>query len=249
MMKKLGVLYLLILISILLCSCAKNKVYEKSDELSSKSITIEKCEYVYENVKNKTSVKIHYPQINGLKDVDIQTKINTNLKDGALKDFASHWNMEGLTLEIDYDLANMSGYYISVKFHGTGESGSYPTNLGYAININLSTGNIISLEEIMDVDGLLSILNSGKFNLEVKDDFILEEYTYQELAERYKDLAMSELELPRYNTFYFTTEMLGIYIYFPHVLGDYRILEIDFNDINSDMRYSDLFWDAVDNVK
>lgn len=41
-------------------------------------------------------------------------------------------------------------------------------------------------------------------DLEAKNDYILEEYTFEELAERYMHLGMSELELPRFSTIYFT---------------------------------------------
>gem|GEM_PF-3143192 len=244
-MKRVGLLCFFILLLILLCNCTKGENHSNFDESVSKSIAVRRCEYVYKNKEDKTSVKIYYPQIDGLKNIDIQTKVNTLLKDGALNDYTNYWNMEGLMLEIDYDLAYMNGYYISVKFNGIGESGSYPTSLGYATNINLSTEDKISLEELLDVDGLLSVLSIGKVYLEAKNDYILEEYTFEELAERYKHLGMSELELPRYSTFYFTANRLGIYIYFPHVLGDYRSFEIDFNEINSDIRNENFFWKSV----
>ena len=214
----------------------------------SKSVTAKRYEYDFKNAEDKTNVKIYYPQIDGMEDINIQTQINALLKEEGLNDYSNRWNIENLTLEVDYSIVYISEKYMSVKFYGTGDADSYPTNLGYAINIDLSTGDRISLEEIVDIDGFLKILSSGKGYFEIENDFILEEYTYQELAKQYQNDDTDELAVPRYKTFHFTADRLGIYIYFPHALGDYRIIEMDFKDISSSIRNNDMFWESINDT-
>jgi len=215
----------------------------------SKSVTVKRCEYDYKNAENKTNVKIYYPQIDGMVDLDIQTQINTLLREEGLNDYSNRWNIENLTLEVDYSIVYINEKYMSVKFYGTGDADSYPTNLGYAINIDLSTGDRISLEEIVDIDGFLKILSSGKGYLEIENDFILEDYTYQELTKQYQNDDKDELAVPGYNTFYFTADRLGIYIYIPHAFGDYRTIEVDFKDIRSNVRNNDMFWKSISDTE
>jgi len=215
----------------------------------SKSVTVKRCEYDYKKAENKTNVKIYYPQIDGMVDLDIQTQINTLLKEEGLNDYSNRWNIENLTLEVDYSIVYINEKYMSVKFYGTGDADSYPTNLGYAINIDLSTGDRISLEEIVDIDGFLKILSTGKGYLEIENDFILEDYTYQELTKQYQNDDKDELAVPGYNTFYFTADRLGIYIYFPHAFGDYRTIEVDFKDIRSNVRNNDMFWKSISDTE
>ncbi|WP_143320582.1 DUF4163 domain-containing protein [Clostridium sp. HBUAS56010] len=127
-MKRINSICLLTLLLILLCGCSKSISHGNFNESASKSVSDKRCEYVYENQEDNTNVKIYYPQIDGLEDINIQTKINKRLKDGALNDYANYWNMDGLMLEINYDISYMSESYISVRFKGIGQSGSYPTS-------------------------------------------------------------------------------------------------------------------------
>ncbi|MBQ6786737.1 MAG: hypothetical protein IJO85_03340 [Lachnospiraceae bacterium] len=120
-------------------------------------------------------VKLTYPQLSGMQNTELQTKLNENIKQTLLQGSAD----EGLTaFEYSYEIASMGAGVVSFVFKGyvNYEGSPYPINAIKTLNLNLITGESIRLKDYADVATVVSALETG-WGYEVasegivKDDF------------------------------------------------------------------------------
>jgi hypothetical protein len=105
---------------------------------------------------SQCTISIEYPQISGMKDSLSSQKINEYLKDvfTNIPEFYEIENCDStnaLIYEVSYTTSLNSDGFISLIFnyyeYSGGAHGNYSS---FGININTHTGNLISLEEVID---------------------------------------------------------------------------------------------------
>lgn len=120
-------------------------------------------------------VRLTFPQITGMQDTELQTRINENIKQTLMQGSAQ----EGVTaFEYDYEVASMGAGVVSFVFKGyvNYEGSPYPANEVKTLNLNLLTGESVRLKDYADVATVVSALETG-WGYEVaskgilKDDF------------------------------------------------------------------------------
>ena len=118
--------------------------------------------------KKEKNVVINYPQLTGFKNKNIQNKVNKTIKDAALsryyfakkKDSNFFDNAENI---IDYTIEYIDKNIISIVFRGYSyemvnkEMRSVYFEI-YTVNVNLHTGNIITINELFE-DSYKEIIN------------------------------------------------------------------------------------------
>ena len=120
-------------------------------------------------------VKLVFPQITGMQNTELQTRINENIKQTLMQGSTQ----EGLTaFEYDYETVSMGAGVVSFAFKGyvNYEGSPYPTNEVKTLNLNMITGESVRLKDYADVATVVSALETG-WGYEVssegisKDDF------------------------------------------------------------------------------
>lgn len=120
-------------------------------------------------------IKLTFPQISGMQDTQLQTRINESIKQMLMQGSTQ----DGLVVyEYNYETASMGAGVVSFVFKGyvNYEGSPYPTNEVKTLNLNLITGESVRLKDYADVATVVSALETG-WGYEVastgilKDDF------------------------------------------------------------------------------
>lgn len=120
-------------------------------------------------------IKLTFPQITGMQDTELQTRINENVKQTLLQGSTQ----EGLVaFEYTYKTVSRGTGVVSFVFEGyiNYEGTPYPINDVKTLNLNLITGENVRLKDYADVASVVSALETG-WGYEVasegiaKDDF------------------------------------------------------------------------------
>jgi len=103
-------------------------------------------------IKNKdiyTDIFIEYPQIKNMESFEIEMKINKLLKEKAISVYKDE-GIEGLSLPMKTKVEYFNSDIISVKYTGYGYyfGAVNGTEIMYATNINLRTGEIIDIHNL-----------------------------------------------------------------------------------------------------
>lgn len=118
-------------------------------------------------------VKLTYPQLSDMQNMELQTKLNENIKQTLLQGSAD----EGLTaFEYNYETASMGAGVVSFVFRGyiNYEGSPYPINAVKTLNLNLITGESIRLKDYVDVATVVTALETG-WGYEVASEGILKD--------------------------------------------------------------------------
>ena len=140
--------------------------------------------------KKEKNVVINYPQLTGFKNKNIQNKVNKTIKDAALsryyfakkKDSNFFDNAENI---IDYTIEYIDKNIISIVFRGYSyemvnkEMRSVYFEI-YTVNVNLHTGNIITINELFK-DSFKKIINKRDLDFCLYND-----YYYEASVNKYK---------------------------------------------------------------
>lgn len=108
-------------------------------------------------VYEEGAVKVTYPQLSGMANTEIQTKLNEGIRQTVLQGS----NAEGLsTYEYSYETASMGTGVVSFVFKGyeNYEGSAYPVNEVKTLNLNLLTGENVRLKDYADVATIVSAL-------------------------------------------------------------------------------------------
>lgn len=181
------------------------------------------------------NVKINYPQITGLKDLEQQNAINALIRDEALKVRNYYAGADQpFTLEIDYQLKLVRENLLSIQYTGVGyaEGAAYPNNLIFTTNIDLRNGSKLRLKDLVNInESLVKTLQSEKLkSLKPEHHEILKGFTDEELLDK----------LNRADSFsYLTIDSLGISLSVPHAIGDHAEFEIKYSAILNHFKIKD----------
>ena len=118
-----------------------------------KSVVYEITDAVYED----GAIKLHYPQITGMDDENIQNSINQSVEQEVKADIA----MEGLSsYEIEYEIATQGSGVLSVILRGyyNTDNQAYPVQFVKTFNIDMTTGKNLRFKDYADVAKVVSCL-------------------------------------------------------------------------------------------
>jgi hypothetical protein len=104
---------------------------------------------------DKLIYNIKYPQISGLSDNEKQKKINSTLKDEALKVLKYYENPFGsVELNIHYEIVLKNTNILSIQYWGLGSisNAAHPNSLFFTTNINIKKGDKLRLKDIVNMD-------------------------------------------------------------------------------------------------
>lgn len=106
-------------------------------------------------------VKVTYPQLTGMQNEEIQSKLNEGIKQAVLQGSTQ----EGLSAyELKYETASMGAGVVSFVLRGyvNYEGSAYPVNEIKTLNLNLLTGENLRLKDYADVAAVVSSLETAQ---------------------------------------------------------------------------------------
>ncbi len=203
---------------------------KKSDIRNRPSYSLKLNTYELIEEDSMTRVKIDFPQIEGLKNSDIQKIANKKLYQIPIKDiYTKYWETKGLNLESKYKVME-SGAVLSVLYYGEPyvDGTNHPEKVCFAVNIDLESGDVLCLKDIFDFQELKNKFKGGDFFMVegIDDIFQNEEIdTYEVLLSYYENDPIIYGDLDHQLDFYLNEERIGIIINLPHAYGDYARFE------------------------
>jgi hypothetical protein len=204
------------------------------------------------------NVKINYPQLKSISDINKQKEINDKIKSEALKSLNYYGgNTSGVTLEINYSIEWKGKRLLSIQYSGTGyaEGAAHPNNLFYSTNISLIDGSILRLKDLVKIDnafvekfknGVYRTRNSQNTpEIEEAAIIIRDGLTTDDLIQTFNNAdSLDNIGTENHSdTFsYFTQNSLGITISVPHAVGDYAEFLINYADIEKSLNVNNEIW-------
>ncbi len=187
------------------------------------------------------SVLISYPVFSFQKTIDANA-INQQIKEDALR-ILEYFdvNMESDTLDITYEIADITKDWISIVYSGSYSraDAAYPTAVKYTSNLSLKDGLHLQISQMRPVEELAQKIVEGNYRVigesEELKTAIREMIAGLDLAELIQyleaaDFGMESYEAyPEWFSFWNTIEgetQISIIMPVVHALGDYAVLEI-----------------------
>lgn len=186
--------------------------------------------------KNSNDIKIFFPQVNGLSDKTKQEKINGLIRNAVLVDNQDNINLykDDLSLyrsfDLNYTLMWTSNNLLSVLFYGyfDEKQAPHPNNVIYTVNINMKTGSILKLSDILNSnnDFIQLFINKSQF---VGGGTTLD---FEAIKRDYFNADKLKLYFDNYQAYYFTSSGVVFTISTWHGIGDYSLFSLNFSDIS-----------------
>lgn len=222
-----------------------------TDNLIMVSYQINTGNYTENNAKK--NIDISYPQIIISGDSDRQSSINDLLKREALYfvNMFSEDDTRHLSMRIKYKITCLSKDLLSVQYLGSAyiQGAPYPSNLFYTTNIDISAGNKLRLQDVVNIDEnfvakfrdeglkplrLGEIINGEKVFVK---RFGTDPRTPLDTINLFNDA-----DLARGIYCYFTSDSLGISVPVAHAIGDHAEFEIKYREITSNIKDEKIAW-------
>lgn len=206
------------------------QVFKPEDFVSQADYTIVSDNYVLDD-KAGNNIKIVYPKIIGFVDGNRQDEINNLLKNAAF--IATKQVDQNLTLDLDYTISLTTNRLISVQYDGFYyvTTAAHPINYFHTVNIDLETGKMLLLQDMVGVDDQLAdkIINQGNGVSEYLTSLEIEDIKNNYLLDsRREDWNTTIYEC---NSFYLTPDHLGISFPTIHAMGDHIEYEIPYEKV------------------
>lgn len=198
-------------------------LYEDSDYL----LSLVSKRYHRLDIEADADITINYTQLSNFHNQKLLNDINEMLLDNALSDWRIE-SEEGLKLNI-IQSSNIYQNYLSITKWTDCHiyNAQHPWCSFSSMVIDINTGNILNLEELMIIDETIKDkIYSGYF--------INNRFSHEECLEMhvYAQLCSSILEHPyASNNFFLRDEGVSFIIDVPHVMGDYLIFYISIEDL------------------
>lgn len=219
------------------------KQEETSSEKATKQETTEAEKEVdwTEKIFTEESIFISYPVFSFQKTVDANS-INQRIQEDALR-ILEYFdvNMESDTLDITYEIADITENWISIVYCGSYSrtDAAYPIEVKYTSNLSLIDGQHLQLSQMESVTDLAQRILEGKYRVigeeeELKTAIceLVKGMDQEELAQNLEtaDFGMESYEAyPEWFSFWSTIEgktQISVVMPVIHALGDYAVLEI-----------------------
>jgi hypothetical protein len=246
MFKKAIIVILLILSTLGLGAC--NKDEQQLNNSTEDDYRVIESNYSKSNDVLKLNIK--FPQISGLNDSDKQKKINSTLKDEALKVLKYYEDPYGhVELNINYKIILKDLNILSIQYSGVGyvSNAAHPNNLFYTTNINMKTGDRLRLPDVVNIDEKFAdmFLNGTFKALWPEQSESLKYLTKEQIQKQFKEAdSLDNINTDKQSDVfsYFTNDSLGISISVSHAIGDHAEFEIKYKDLKDNIKTENEIW-------
>ena len=175
------------------------------------------------------NIKIEYPKVIGLFNAVLEERINQKILTVFLGNYINTWQWTGLDVEATCEVMRKDDI-LSVISRGkpvvaTPHPGN-PTNFIFTLNIDMKSGQILNVEDILLMKDIESAMIDGNYELVEGLSMILEEYTPVEFFARYEKNDIIRYDANHNYDFFLCDDKLGIVIYVGAALGDIVIFEL-----------------------
>ena len=183
-------------------------------------------------------IKINYPQITKSSDQQKEGIINTQIKHETLKVLNYYLpEVQGLTLEINYEIKSKSASLLSIQYTGVGymNGAARPNNHFYTTTIDFEMGNSLRLTDMVHIDeNFIENLKQNAKPVKPEHQGILNSIPTSDLLNMLTnadslDNIGTENQSDTFS--YFTSDTLGISIPVSHAEGGHAEFEISYQAI------------------
>ena len=233
---------IIVAVSILLTlqSCgSKNEV----SDIPPPEYKIDTAKFENINPEKDIEIVIEYPQLSQLEDISIEDKVNEIIKGAALEPYYYYLERDGdfdnTSWPVEYTIVYDTGNILSVMFEGYvyTKGSAHGTNWVYTVNINMNTGERITIDELFN-ESFKEKITLDVFYLEIQDDsrdFI------EEIMITHKDDFIDS-----HDNFYFGVEKF--YIILPIMSGRHSF-EASYDDLKDCINWDNPIWSEILEVK
>ena len=205
-------------------------------------------------------VDVNYPQIktDGLIDEMVENDINSLLKmipfevllensyEEVLQHFYSLMNFEGTpaitAIWSNYEIKFLDTQLLSLSYDGSAFFGRIVRGYEFMLTIDLKSGNILFLENIIDINTIIPLIEKGEYEV-VAGDYMpgfgsgKEPFRRTEFVEAFTKAMQRATKNDKYvpynsNNFCVDNTHLYIYFYYSDSLHDYMILKLNLDDLD-----------------
>ncbi|MBT2738979.1 DUF4163 domain-containing protein [Bacillus sp. ISL-7] len=186
----------------------------------------------------ENNIKINYPQLTKSSDHQNEKTINQLIKKEAIKVLNYYLpDLQDLTLEINYGIKSKSPSLLSIQYIGVGymNGAAHPNNHYYTTNIDIETGTILKLKDMINIDeNFVDNLKQKAKSMKPEHQGILSSIHPSDLLNMLTnadslDNIGTENQSDTFS--YFTSDALGISIPVSHAEGDHAEFEITYQAI------------------
>lgn len=222
----------------------KSSFQNKSDigSIQSENYSINTENFKDTDESKKINVSIKYPRITGLEDTILQSDINNLIKQAALEPYYEIINIysgisEGTDWPVDYSIVYMTDEILSIKFEGYiyAQGSAHGTNWIYSININLTNGQKITIDELFD-ESFQNKLSPQYFKGVDVDTINSDDSVLNEMFGHFKS-SFEESD----NNFYFTDDKFIIIL----PISDYHQFSSRYKNLKDSMKQDSLIWKYI----
>jgi hypothetical protein len=183
---------------------------------------------IVSNTYEEGSVKIVYPSLSGMENVDIQSAINDSIYEKA---FAGSDDDDLAAYDLSFETATKGDGLVSFIFRGYENyaQSAHPNNIIKTININVTTGQVLTLKDYADMGELVSDLENAS-GYEILNEGVDKSDFDMFLNNGYMtDYAMLLLDYDSNSSGYsaIRDNHLVLFIEAEHAMGDYVELEFE----------------------
>ena len=179
------------------------------------------------------NLTIQYPQLTDMTDKIKEQQMNELLKTEAIK-FVTQYGDNDSSLSMEYQVTMNTKDTLSVLYSGDYNGGIYPTHLIFTTNIDLQSGEKLSLSDVASInEEFIDEFKQSPYidrdqpsspNKELEAAVIeyLNGFNQQELLEAFKQADQPSMKDNPYGIYsYFEKDHLIVSIQVPHALGDH----------------------------
>ncbi len=183
--------------------------------------------------KNSNDIEIFFPAINGLSDEAKQYKINDLIRNAALADTQGDIDQYS-AFDLNYTIKWSSNNLLSILFYGyyNAKQAPHPNRIFNAVNIDMKTGDIIKLSDIVNIDN--DFVNGFIEKSQFVDGGATLDFT--EIKNDFFDADDLKISFENDAAYYFTSTGLVLRVSTVYAIGDYAFFHLDFSDISNDIK-------------
>ena len=184
----------------------------KSNHSAGYSIVGEK----FSLINSTMDLDIDYPAILGMEDIKKQEQINNLIFLISIGTYYDGFVHNGLNVSSNYSIIYSDENYLSIKYDGfvMVEGANRPHYICFCLNVDLRTGEMLKLEDLVDIEKLREKFTKDNFSVVkgLDENIPVDDKGWKDLFNKYLESPFfDDDDLHNYD-FYFTNNKIGLII-------------------------------------